>query len=134
MTNLHTVNDLDELPVGAEIEDREGDTATHLGNGVWSVTGFAETVWSSFFRFPVALTSPSSPLAPENEVIRTISALDALPNGSVIVGIDALRLTFVKQGGHWIDPTKRPGDTYNVRAFVHARRWGFKVGYRPQYV
>uniref|UniRef100_A0AAU7GZR4 Tail terminator n=1 Tax=Streptomyces phage Kamino TaxID=3158857 RepID=A0AAU7GZR4_9CAUD len=134
MTTLHTVPDLDALPEGAIIEDNEGDGGVSLGNGTFEVVGFRDPVYSSFFAFPVQLVSPPNPCAEvttREQSLRTIAELDALPNGSVIVGVDAVPPTFFKQAGHWINPTKRIGTTQNVQAFVHARRWGFRVAHRP---
>ncbi|WMI34578.1 hypothetical protein SEA_DEXERS_58 [Streptomyces phage Dexers] len=128
MTTLHTVPDLETLPAGTRIEDNEGDQGVALGDGTFEVIGFRDAVYPSFFAFPVTqLTPPST----EDHILREIKDLDALPDGSVIVGTDALRLTFIKQTGHWIDPLKPIGTTFNVRAFVHARRWGFRVAHRP---
>lgn len=129
MTTLHTVPDLDALPAGAVIEDNEGDGGISLGNGTFEVVGFRDPVYSSFFAFPVRLISPLP--AEDEQIVREIKDLDALPDGSVIEGLDKLRLTFIKQTGHWIDPLKPIGTTFNVRAFVHARRWGFRVAHRP---
>ncbi|WJN63469.1 hypothetical protein [Streptomyces phage phiScoe56] len=128
MTTLHTVPDLDALPYGAIIEDNEGDGGVSLGNGTFEVVGFRDPVYSSFFAFPVELVSP---LPQDDTILREIKDLDALPNGSVIVGVDAVPPTFFKQAGHWINPTKPIGTTQNVQAFVHARRWGFRVTHRP---
>ncbi|WJN63236.1 hypothetical protein [Streptomyces phage phiScoe45] len=128
MTTLHTVPDLDALPEGVIIEDREGDFGVSLGNGTFEVIGFRDPVYSSFFAFPVQVTQTVA-VAPQ--AIRTIAELDALPNGSMIVGVDAVPPTFFKQAGHWVNPTKQIGTTQNVQAFVHARRWGFRVAHRP---
>jgi hypothetical protein len=128
VTTLHTVPDLDALPAGSIIEDREGDGGVSLGNGTFEVVGFRDPVYSSFFAFPVELVSPSPTPEP---ALREIKDLDALPDGSVIVGVDAVPPTFFKQAGHWINPTKHIGTTQNVQAFVHARRWGFRVAHRP---
>ncbi|APC43302.1 hypothetical protein Joe_62 [Streptomyces phage Joe] len=128
MTTLHTVPDLDALPEGAIIEDNEGDGGVSLGNGTFEVVGFRDPVYSSFFAFPVVLVSPPSKPEP---ALREIKDLDALPDGSVIVGVDAVPPTFFKQAGHWINPRKPIGTTQNVQAFVHARRWGFRVAHRP---
>ncbi|QPB09968.1 hypothetical protein CPT_Sitrop_053 [Streptomyces phage Sitrop] len=128
VTTLHTVPDLDLLPTGARIEDREGDQGVSLGNGTFEVIGFRDPVYSSFFSFPVELISP---LPQDDAILREIKDLDALPNGSVIVGVDAVPPTFFKQAGHWVNPTKHIGTTQNVQAFVHARRWGFRVAHRP---
>ncbi|QMP84603.1 hypothetical protein KGG93_gp58 [Streptomyces phage Endor2] len=128
MTTLHTVPDLDLLPAGAKIEDREGDQGVSLGNGTFEVVGFRDPVYSSFFAFPVELISP---LPQDDTILREIKDLDALPNGSVIVGVDVVPPTFFKQAGHWVNPTKHIGTTQNVQAFVHARRWGFRVAHRP---
>ncbi|WLW38535.1 hypothetical protein [Streptomyces phage Vanseggelen] len=129
MTTLHTVPDLDTLPYGARIEDNEGDQGVSLGNGTFEVIGFRDPVYSSFFAFPVSLLSP--PSEQDDTILREIKDLDALPNGSVIVGVDAVPPTFFKQAGHWVNPTKQIGTTQNVQAFVHARRWGFRVAHRP---
>lgn len=129
MTTLHTVPDLEALPEGVKFEDREGDQGLSLGNGLFEVVGFRSAVYASFFAFPVEVVSPLP--EPDDSVLREIKDLDALPDGSVIVGVDALRLTFFKQTGHWIDPSKPIGTTFNVRAFVHARRWGFRVAHCP---
>ncbi|WJN62760.1 hypothetical protein [Streptomyces phage phiScoe15] len=128
MTTLHTVPDLETLPAGARIEDNEGDQGVSLGDGTFEVIGFRDAVYPSFFAFPVQLLTPPSK---DDTILREIKDLDALPDGSVIVGADLLGLTFHKQTGHWIDPLKPIGTTWNVRAFVHARRWGFRVAHRP---
>ncbi|QEQ94090.1 hypothetical protein SEA_SAFTANT_58 [Streptomyces phage Saftant] len=128
MTTLHTVPDLDALPYGAIIEDNEGDGGVSLGNGTFEVVGFRDPVYSSFFAFPVQLVSP---LPQDDTILREIKDLDALPDGSVIVGVDAVPPTFFKQSGHWVNPHKPVGTTQNVTAFVHARRWGFRVAHRP---
>jgi hypothetical protein len=125
----HVPADLDELPVGTKVIDSEGDTGTHLGNGVWSVTGIGETVWSSFFRFPVYVGQEE---LPQGETITTIRQLDALPSGSIVVGLDPLRTVRVKLGSDWYDPA-RADHTWNVDTYVHARRYGFAVAFRPTY-
>jgi hypothetical protein len=131
VTTLHTVPDLDALPYGATIEDREGDFGFSLGNGTFEAVGFRDPVYSSFFAFPVEITYRLGEEPEVPEAIRTIAELDALPDGSVIVGVDTVPPTFFKQAGHWINPTKNIGTTQNVQAFVHARRWGFRVVHRP---
>ncbi|WMI33380.1 hypothetical protein SEA_PROVOLONE_60 [Streptomyces phage Provolone] len=128
MTTLHTVPDLETLPAGARIEDNEGDQGVAIGDGTFQVLGFADPVYPSFFAFPVAQLTPSTQ---DSTILREIKDLDALPNGSVIVGVDVVPPTFFKQAGHWINPTKPIGTTQNVQAFVHARRWGFRVAHRP---
>ncbi|AFU62041.1 hypothetical protein SEA_BROPLEASE_61 [Streptomyces phage BroPlease] len=60
-------------------------------------------------------------------VIKRIAELDALPNGSVIVGLDPQATVVHKAGGHWIDLNKPPGTTWNVRTYVMARRWGVRA-------
>lgn len=132
MTTLHTVPDLEVLPAGTRIEDNEGDQGVAIGDGTFQVLGYGEPVYPSFFAFPVTeLHNPRADVTIREQPIRTIAELDALPDGSVIEGLDLLRLTFIKQTGHWIDPLKPIGTTFNVRAFVHARRWGFRVAHRP---
>ncbi|MFE0964091.1 MULTISPECIES: hypothetical protein [Streptomyces] len=60
-------------------------------------------------------------------VIRRIAELDALPNGSTVIGLDPQQTVVHKAGGHWVDLNKPAGTTWNVRTYVMARRWGVRV-------
>ncbi|MCS0601129.1 hypothetical protein NX794_07775 [Streptomyces sp. LP11] len=64
--------------------------------------------------------------------IRRIDELDALPNGTAIVGLDPQATVAHKAGGHWVDLNKAPGTTWNVRTYVMARRWGVRVLSHPE--
>jgi hypothetical protein len=65
-------------------------------------------------------------------VIGRIDELDALPSGTVIVGLDPQATTVHKAGGDWIDLRKPPGTTWNLRTYVMVRRWGFRVASQPE--
>lgn len=121
-----------ELPVGTQIEDRQGDTAIKREDGTWEVTGIGETVWPSFFAYPLVVLNPELNEERDEGVISNLSQLDALPDGTVIVGEDKLRTVRFKQTGSWIDPSKPVATTWNLNTYVHARRYGFRVAFRPQ--
>ncbi|MEU9057866.1 hypothetical protein AB0D13_02935 [Streptomyces sp. NPDC048430] len=65
-------------------------------------------------------------------VIRRIADLDELPEGTVVVGLDPQATVVIKGSGHWIDLSKPVGTTWNVRTYVTARRWGFRVVAQPE--
>ncbi|MEU7643323.1 hypothetical protein [Streptomyces huasconensis] len=50
---------LDELPVGTEIRDADGDTGTKTHDGAWEVTGFPVPLDSDWFTFPVEVIDPT---------------------------------------------------------------------------
>ncbi|MFE9254063.1 hypothetical protein [Streptomyces sp. NPDC006879] len=64
--------------------------------------------------------------------VKRIADLDALPEGTVVVGLDPQATVVHKRDGHWIDLRKPPGTTWNVRTYVMARRWGIRVVAEPE--
>ncbi|MGW4158728.1 hypothetical protein [Streptomyces sp. NPDC004788] len=60
-------------------------------------------------------------------VIKRIAELDALPDGTVAVGLDPQATVVHKRAGQWIDLCKPPGTTWNVRTYVMARRYGVRA-------
>ncbi|MEU8621392.1 hypothetical protein [Streptomyces sp. NPDC048623] len=59
--------------------------------------------------------------------IKRIAELDALPDGTVVVGLDPQATVVHKRAGHWIDLCKPSGTTWNVRTYVMARRYGVRA-------
>ncbi|MFD7976749.1 hypothetical protein [Streptomyces sp. NPDC059071] len=64
--------------------------------------------------------------------IKRIAELDALPDGTVVVGLDPQATIVRKRAGHWFDPCKPPGTTWNVRTYVMARRYGVRAVAEPE--
>ncbi|AGM12081.1 hypothetical protein SEA_GODPOWER_59 [Streptomyces phage Godpower] len=65
------------------------------------------------------------------EDIHTLRDLDVLPNGTLVVGLDPQATTRFKQDGHWVDPKKPIGTTWNLNTYVLARRYGIRVVVQP---
>jgi hypothetical protein len=55
------------------------------------------------------------------------SELDELPDGTTIEILDRRGSLRTKRDGHWRDASKAPESTWNVYAYVNARRWGARV-------
>ncbi|MCJ0870288.1 hypothetical protein [Streptomyces sp. AP-93] len=54
---------LDELPVGTEIRDADGDAGFKAQGGGWQVIGYTWALDSDWFRFPVEVVEPTSETA-----------------------------------------------------------------------
>ncbi|MFF3017083.1 hypothetical protein [Streptomyces sp. NPDC057939] len=50
---------LDELPVGTEIRDADGDAGFKAHGGGWQVIGYAWALDADWFRFPVRVVNPT---------------------------------------------------------------------------
>ncbi|MFI5763865.1 hypothetical protein ACIA8F_23365 [Streptomyces sp. NPDC051563] len=61
MTNnpITTPAVLDELPVGTEIRDADGDAGFKILGGGWQVIGYAWALDADWFRFPVEVVDPT---------------------------------------------------------------------------
>ncbi|MFJ3907499.1 hypothetical protein [Streptomyces vinaceus] len=61
MTNnpISTPAVLDELPVGTEIRDADGDAGFKAQGGGWQVIGYAWALDADWFRFPVEVVDPT---------------------------------------------------------------------------
>ncbi|MFJ7202130.1 hypothetical protein ACIQWR_01145 [Streptomyces sp. NPDC098789] len=54
---------LDELPVGTEIRDADGDVGFKAQGGGWHVIGYAWALDADWFRFPVEVVDPTAAIA-----------------------------------------------------------------------
>ncbi|ATE85085.1 hypothetical protein SEA_CELESTE_59 [Streptomyces phage Celeste] len=123
------------LPVGSKIVDDDGDTGEKLANGDWYVPGFGSKEDAFFFSLPVEVETlgevgPSFKVADMPE-IHTLRDLEALPDGTLIVGLDPQETIRFKQDGNWIDPKKPIGTTWGLNTYVLARRYGVQVVLQP---
>ncbi|AKY03365.1 hypothetical protein FDI81_gp58 [Streptomyces phage Hydra] len=124
MTTLNEVAEIQELPVGSKIVDADGDTGEKLTNGEWWVPGFGmEDSW--FFTLPVEVEHEPHPK------VESLTDLEALPDGTLIVGLDPQKTLRFKQAGQWVDPHKPLGTTWGLNTYVLARRYGVRVVATP---
>ncbi|MFE4635087.1 hypothetical protein ACFRJ1_17155 [Streptomyces sp. NPDC056773] len=56
---INTPAVLDELPVGTEVRDADGDVGFKARGGGWQVIGYAWTLDGDWFRFPVEVVDPT---------------------------------------------------------------------------
>ncbi|QYW07904.1 hypothetical protein SEA_REDBEAR_58 [Streptomyces phage RedBear] len=120
---INDFNSIESLPIGTEIQDADGDTATKISDTQWSVVGFYERHNSSFFTLPVTVTSQIG----SEPGVETLRDLDKLPNGTLVQGLDPQGTLRFKQDGNWIDPYKPLGTTWGLNTYVLARRYGVRV-------
>ncbi|MGW7434693.1 hypothetical protein [Streptomyces sp. NPDC054849] len=60
--------------------------------------------------------------------VERIADLDSLPPGSSVEILDKRGSVRIKnQAGHWTDPAKAAGTTWNVWTYVNTRRYGARV-------
>jgi len=84
MSAITTVAELDALPTGTRVADRDGDTWRKTAQNRWNADCCAHSLGGSSARL-LQLWSPLAVVEPERTGITTIEQLDALPVGAVLV-------------------------------------------------